>query len=60
MDANKHESGADWQSAVSADWQSAMHPRDAEPADCQSATQQAASLRYVGCGFGHRVHARLR
>lgn len=23
------------------------------------ATQQAASLRYVGCGFGHRVHAWL-
>jgi len=40
---------ADCQSAVSADWQSAERSNTGRPADCQSATQQTASLRRL-CG----------
>jgi hypothetical protein len=42
--------GAGWQPAVSADWQSAERWFFEHSADCQSAIQQTANLRYLGCG----------
>jgi hypothetical protein len=45
--------GAGWQPAVSADWQSAERRILEHAADCQSAIQQTASLRYLGCGPAH-------
>jgi hypothetical protein len=44
-----HFCSAGWQPAVSADWQSAERRIFEHAADCQSATQQTASLRYLGC-----------
>jgi hypothetical protein len=41
---------AGWQPAVSADWQSAERRILERAADCQSAIQQTASLRYLGSG----------